>query len=144
MSDSIQYEFLQFLTQPDFDAINELLKVYESSANRDRIEEILTEDYIAVARNAEGVIVGMAELVVYNKLTTGPTALIEDVVVLESYRCHGIGRTIWHMLVEKARERGCKYYFFTSNPTREAAHHLYKEVLGIEPWRTTLFRQNLK
>jgi GNAT superfamily N-acetyltransferase len=62
--------------------------------------------YVAVAEH-EGAVVGMATLqVVISTAEGGPSGLIEDVVVRESYRGQGIGQMLMNHLVAWAENRG--------------------------------------
>jgi ATP-dependent 26S proteasome regulatory subunit len=54
---------------------------------RNRVEEILDEgSVIIVARNSQRQIIGMTTLICYSKLAKGLVGIVEDVVVLDSYR----------------------------------------------------------
>lgn len=88
-----------------------------------------------------GEILGMLSLVIVD-IPTGRKAWIEDVVVDEKAR----GLRIGHALVEKAKEEakllGAKKIYLTSNPSRVAAHRLYKSC-GFDEYDTCVFRINI-
>ena len=82
------------------------------------------------------------EYIVFFDIPTYCKAWIEDVVVDEKAR----GLRIGHALVEKAKEEakllGAKKIYLTSNPSRVAAHRLYKSC-GFEEYDTCIFRINI-
>ncbi len=86
----------------------------------------------------EGVSIGMATLALVVK-TTGITAHVEDVAVLEAARGKGAGRGLMEKLIERARVRGATMVVLTSRPSRAAAHALYLK-LGFEKYDTQVFR----
>ena len=103
------------------------------------LEQMLQNDNTHLfAAEHEGTIVGMLTLVIVD-IPTGRKAWIEDVVVDSAFR----GRKIGEALVEKAKVEasalGVKKLYLTSNPSRKAAHALYKKC-GFEIYDTTLFR----
>jgi ribosomal protein S18 acetylase RimI-like enzyme len=86
----------------------------------------------------DGVVVGSLTLAFY-RIPTGLKAWIEDVVVDESARGHGVGEALNLAAVDEARARGAKNVSLTSRPSREAANRLYQR-LGFEPYETNLYR----
>ena len=125
-----------------FEGINRLLPQLSTSANPlspSDIERLLANDsthlYIA---EIDGKIVGMLSLVVVD-IPTGLKVWIEDVVVDKVAR----GLHIGHALVERAKAEaeslGARKIYLTSNPSRKAAHALYRKC-GFEHYDTTLFR----
>ncbi len=72
----------------------------------------------------DGPLVGFALLVVFSTLT-GARGLVEDVVVDETARNHGVGTSLVEHLVQAARDEGCRTLDLTSRPSREAANRLY-------------------
>ena len=124
------------------EALEQLLPQLSSSAtmpSEEYIESMLNNEnfYLFVAEH-EGAIVGMLSLVVVD-IPTGRKAWIEDVVVDSRAR----GLRIGQALVEEAKvcvkEIGAKKIYLTSNPSRKAAHALYKKC-GFEEYDTTVFR----
>ena len=108
----------------------------------EQIENLLADGntHLLVAE-ADGAIAGILSLVVVN-IPTGSKAWIEDVVVDSNFR----GQKIGFQLVEKAKETalglGVKKIYLTSNPSRQAAHKLYKNC-GFEEYNTYVFRKTL-
>ncbi|MEY2973778.1 MAG: hypothetical protein RIR49_198 [Actinomycetota bacterium] len=89
----------------------------------------------------DGVVVGSLTLAFY-RIPTGLKAWIEDVVVDESARGHGVGEALNLAAIDEARARGAKNVSLTSRPSREAANRLYRR-LGFEPYETNLYRYQL-
>ena len=89
----------------------------------------------------EGRIVGSLTLATY-RIPTGLKAWIEDVVVDESARGHGVGESLNRAALEEARRRGAKDVSLTSRPSREAANRLYQR-LGFQIRQTNLYRYQL-
>jgi ribosomal protein S18 acetylase RimI-like enzyme len=86
----------------------------------------------------DGRIVGTLTLVVF-PIPTGLRAWIEDVVVDESARGHGVGAELTKEAVRLAREAGAKTVDLTSRPSRAAANRLY-ERLGFQQRESKLYR----
>ena len=84
---------------------------------------------VLIARDPDekGDIVGMLALVIY-RVPTGLRSIVEDVVVDESRRGHGIGKALMFHAIKLAREAGASGVSLTSNPRREAANHLYQSI----------------
>lgn len=91
-----------------------------------------------LAARIDGEIVGVLVLALYPTLT-GRKAWIEDVVVDTSMRGAGIGRALVERAIAEASARGATTIDLTSNPSREAAHRLYR-ACGFEERATTPFR----
>ncbi len=83
-------------------------------------------------------IVGTLTLVTFS-LLTGVRARIEDVVVDESARGHGVGAALTGEAVRLATAAGARSVDLTSRPGREAANRLYRR-LGFEPRDSTVYR----
>ena len=96
---------------------------------------------VLVAR-LDGVIVGTLTLVVF-RIPTGVRAWIEDVVVDDSARGHGVGDLLNRFALDLARSKGAKTVDLTSRPSREAANRLYQRI-GFEPRETNVYRYDLK
>jgi ribosomal protein S18 acetylase RimI-like enzyme len=95
---------------------------------------------VFVAR-VDGRIVGSLTLVLY-RIPTGLKAWIEDVVVDESARGHGVGEALNHAALEEARRHGAKAVSLTSRPSREAANRLYQRI-GFSARDTNVYRYDL-
>lgn len=91
-----------------------------------------------LAARIDGEIMGVLVLALYPTLT-GRKAWIEDVVVDTSMRGAGIGRALVERAIAEASARGATTINLTSNPSREAAHRLYR-ACGFEERATTPFR----
>jgi ribosomal protein S18 acetylase RimI-like enzyme len=95
---------------------------------------------VFVAR-VDGAIVGSLTLVMY-RIATGLKAWIEDVVVDEAARGHGVGEALNFAALEEARRRGAKAVSLTSRPSREAANRLYQRI-GFAARDTNVYRYDL-
>ena len=83
-------------------------------------------------------IVGAMTLVLF-PIPTGLRAWIEDVVVDDEARGHGVGALINQRAIEIAQAAGAKSVDLTSRPSREAANRLYKR-LGFVERETNVYR----
>ena len=124
------------------EVLEQLLPQLSSSAtmpSEEYIESMLNNEnfYLLVAEH-EGAIVGMLSLVVVD-IPTGRKAWIEDVVVDSRARGLHIGQALVEEAKVCAKEVGAKKIYLTSNPSRKAAHALYKKC-GFEEYDTTVFR----
>ncbi len=95
---------------------------------------------VLVAR-LDGVIVGTLTLVTF-RIPTGVRAWIEDVVVDDAARGHGVGDTLNRFALDLARQKGAKTVDLTSRPSREAANRLYQRI-GFQPRDTNVYRYDL-
>ncbi|WP_433795829.1 GNAT family N-acetyltransferase [Actinoplanes sp. CA-252034] len=109
--------------------------VLDAAALRELIE--WPGNRVLVAR-LDGRIVGTLTLVTF-PIPTGLRAWIEDVVVDEEARGHGVGAALTGEAVRIAREAGARTVDLTSRPTRVAANRLY-ERLGFEIRDSKVFR----
>ena len=89
----------------------------------------------------DGVIVGSLTLVLY-RIPTGLKAWIEDVVVDDAARGHGIGEALNQAALDEARRRGVKAVSLTSRSSREAANRLYQRI-GFTARETNVYRFDL-
>lgn len=87
-------------------------------------------------------IAGILCLTVY-RVPTGLRSIIEDVIVDEGMRRRGIGEALMREAIELAREAGAEGVSLTSNPSREAANHLYQSM-GFELRKTNPYFYKLK
>ncbi len=95
---------------------------------------------VFVARVA-GAIVGSLTLVSY-RIPTGLKMWIEDVVVDEAARGHGVGEALNMAALDEARRHGAKAVSLTSRPSREAANRLYLRI-GFTVRDTNVYRYDL-
>ncbi|WP_231897619.1 GNAT family N-acetyltransferase [Ilumatobacter coccineus] len=107
--------------------------------SREALAELVegTDTVVFIAR-VDGAIVGSLTLAFY-RIPTGIKAWIEDVVVDDAARGHGIGRRLNEAALDVARERGAKNVSLTSRPSREAANRLYQRI-GFKIRETNLYR----
>jgi ribosomal protein S18 acetylase RimI-like enzyme len=96
---------------------------------------------IAVDREAEDRILGSLTLAWF-RIPTGVRAWIEDVVVDEAARGHGVGDLLNRAALDRARELGAKTVDLTSRPSREAANRLYQRI-GFIARDTNVYRFTL-
>ena len=89
----------------------------------------------------DGVIVGSLTLATF-RIPTGVRAWIEDVVVDESARGHGVGEALNRAALDRARAEGAITVELTSRPSREAANRLYQR-LGFVARDTNVYRFTL-
>ena len=96
---------------------------------------------IAVDREADDRILGSLTLAWF-RIPTGVRAWIEDVVVDETARGHGVGELLNRGALDRARELGAKTVDLTSRPSREAANRLYQRI-GFVARDTNVYRYSL-
>ncbi len=89
----------------------------------------------------DGQIVGTLTLVTF-RIPTGVRAWIEDVVVDDAARGHGVGDQLNRFALDIARQKGAKTVDLTSRPSREAANRLYQRI-GFQPRETNIYRYDL-
>ena len=97
---------------------------------------------IAVDREADDRILGSLTLAWF-RIPTGVRAWIEDVVVDETARGHGVGESLNRAALDRARELGAKTVDLTSRPSREAANRLYQRI-GFVARDTNVYRYDLE
>jgi ribosomal protein S18 acetylase RimI-like enzyme len=103
------------------------------------IANSMTELYVA---RVDGEIMGSLTLCMF-VIPTGIRAIIEDVVVDGRARGRGVGESLSHFALERAKARGCKTVDLTSRPSREAANRLYQRI-GFVLRETNVYRYDLK
>ena len=96
---------------------------------------------VAVDRDADDRILGSLTLAWF-RIPTGVRAWIEDVVVDEEARGHGVGELLNRAALDRARELGAKTVELTSRPSREAANRLYQRI-GFVARDTNVYRFSL-
>jgi ribosomal protein S18 acetylase RimI-like enzyme len=95
---------------------------------------------VFIAR-VDGKIVGSLTLVTF-RIPTGIRAWIEDVVVDESARGHGVGEALNQAAIAEAQHKGAVTVDLTSRPSREAANRLYQRI-GFVQRDTNVYRYSL-
>lgn len=114
-----------------------------SSSSPPPSRELLTDlvegaDTAVFLARVDGAIVGTLTLAFY-RIPTGVKAWIEDVVVDDAARGHGVGRLMNDAALDEARRRGAKNVSLTSRPSREAANRLYQRI-GFKQRDTNVYR----
>lgn len=94
-----------------------------------------------VARDDSDSIVGTLTLALF-RIPSGPRAWIEDVVVDQSARGHGVGEALTQAALRVAAGAGTRSVDLTSRPSREAANRLYQR-LGFGLRETNVYRYQL-
>lgn len=111
--------------------------------NRERLDDIVRHQATTLfLARVDGRIVGSLTLAVF-PIPTGIRAWIEDVVVDESVRGHGVGEALNRYALEQARVQGAITVELTSRPSREAANRLYQR-LGFVSRDTNVYRFSLE
>jgi len=107
--------------------------------SREQLQAIISSDAstVFIAR-VDGHIVGSLTLAVF-LIPTATRAWIEDVVVAESARGHGVGEALNTAAIAEARRRGAITVELTSRPSRESANRLYQR-LGFVARDTNVYR----
>ena len=129
------------LTDELSDAVEAMLPQLSETAVFDRglIERAVASEathlYVATL---DGAIVGTASLCIY-PIPTGLRGHIEDVVVGEAARGHGLARRLIDHLVAEGRRMGLRTIDLTSRPSRTAAIRLY-ETSGFVKRDTNVYR----
>jgi ribosomal protein S18 acetylase RimI-like enzyme len=95
-------------------------------------------DTVLFIARVDGAIVGSLTLAFY-RIPTGLKSWIEDVVVDDATRGHGVGRLLNEAALAEAKRRGAKDVSLTSRPSREAANRLYQRI-GFEARTTNVYR----
>lgn len=110
--------------------------------SRSQLEALVASEAssLFIAR-VDGVIVGSLTLATF-RIPTGVRAWIEDVVVDESARGHGVGEALNRAALDRARAEGAITVELTSRPSREAANRLYQR-LGFVTRDTNVYRFTL-
>ncbi|MGW3094594.1 N-acetyltransferase family protein [Streptomyces sp. NPDC001102] len=138
----IQVEAAREADQELVDALGRLLPQLSRSArplDAQALARVLACDTntVLVARADHG-IVGTLTLTTV-ALPSGLRARVEDVIVDEAARGHGIAGLLMERALRLAREAGARTVDLTSRPDREAANRLY-ERLGFQRRGSTVYR----
>jgi ribosomal protein S18 acetylase RimI-like enzyme len=102
---------------------------------------IASESSVLFVARVENQIVGSLTLATF-RIPTGIRAWIEDVVVDESARGHGVGEALNRAALNEAKRRGAITVELTSRPSREAANRLYL-WMGFVVRETNVYRYTL-
>ncbi|MBI4240036.1 GNAT family N-acetyltransferase [Candidatus Uhrbacteria bacterium] len=111
------------------DDIRALVAQLDSTADvsEESLRHAMLQGYVCFEKNTDGRIVGMGWIFPRQTLLR-KQAVIEDMIVDESYRGKGLGEKILNSLLVWAREQGVEVVELTTNPKRIAANNLYKKV----------------
>ncbi len=125
-----------------FDRLIPQLSSSSPPPTADQLADLVGNDHtVLFLARLDGAIVGSLTLAFY-RIPTGLKSWIEDVVVDESARGHGVGEALSRRALDEARRRGAKDVALTSRPSRAAANRLYRR-LGFEPRETNVYRYRL-
>lgn len=107
------------------------------------LAELIDSNYadVLVVKSNDKVVASGIVFYLKNPGHETPFAFIEGVVVDESVRGQGVGKTITTYAIELAKKNKCYKIIFTSGTDREDAHKFY-EKLGFKKWGVE-FRMNL-
>lgn len=136
-------EIVEDPTAEVVDALARLLPQLSSATppDADELRTIIAGGSTVFIARVDGQIVGSLTLVLY-RIATGLKAWIEDVVVDEAARGHGVGEALNLAALEKARRHGAKAVSLTSRPSRAAANRLYQRI-GFSSRDTNVYRYEL-
>lgn len=136
-------EIVEHPTEEVVEALARLLPQLSSSTPPDKAQlaTIMAGSSTVFVARVDGAIVGSLTLVMY-RIATGLKAWIEDVVVDEAARGHGVGEALNNAALDEARRRGAKAVSLTSRPSREAANRLYQRI-GFSARDTNVYRYDL-
>jgi ribosomal protein S18 acetylase RimI-like enzyme len=93
----------------------------------DQLREVVSNQTVLVARDADGAVLGTLTFVLY-RVSSGLKGRIEDVIVDESARGRGVGEALVQAGMRRAAEAGVLMLELTSMPYRESANRLYKRL----------------
>ncbi len=137
------------VTQELHEALQRLipqLGAHKIPPTRDELRKLIESESSAllVAREPKenDPIAGILSLTIY-RVPTGLRSMIEDVIVDENMRRHGIGEALVRYAIELARVAGASGVSLTSNPQREAANQLY-QAMGFELRKTNPYFYKIK
>ena len=138
-------EIAREATDEVLEALHRLIPQLSSSSapvSAAELHDIVTSDssVLFIAR-LDNRIVGSLTLATF-RIPTGIRAWIEDVVVDESARGHGVGEALNRAALDEAKRRGAKTVDLTSRPSREAANRLYRRI-GFVARETNVYRYEL-
>jgi ribosomal protein S18 acetylase RimI-like enzyme len=127
----VEVETVTQVTDELVTALQRLLPQLSTSAaplDAGKLAQIIQHQAVTllVARR-HGAIVGMLTLVMF-PLPTGHRARIEDVVVDEAARGHGIGAALTTAALRRAHQQGARTIDLTSRASRVAANRLYERL----------------
>ena len=107
----------------------------EPALARERFGDIARQpDRILLVAECDGGVVGSADLLIVRNLTHAgdPWAAVENVIVDQAGRRHGVGRALMTEVVRRCDDAGCYKIQLLSRKHRHEAHAFYAS-LGFEP-----------
>jgi ribosomal protein S18 acetylase RimI-like enzyme len=139
---SIEVDAVRQVTDELVEACRRLLPQLSSAAaalDADELARIVDHqaNTLLVARD-QGAIVGMLTLVTF-PLPSGLRGRIEDVVVDQEARGHGVGTALTMAAIDLARQEGARNVDLTSRASRVAANRLYQR-LGFQLRDSNVYR----
>lgn len=133
----------------DDDVVEAVLRLLPQVSSRgsdvtaERVRRVVQQPSTTViVAKVDGRVVGSATLIRLLSLV-GQFGYVEEVVVDESVRGAGIGRSLIEGLADIARAEGLDFLELTSRPARDAANRLYQS-LGFALRETNVYRLDLK
>jgi ribosomal protein S18 acetylase RimI-like enzyme len=138
----VEVEAVHQVTEELVEAAGRLLPQLSSSAaplSADDLTEIVSHQAttLFIARS-KGVIVGMLTVVTF-LLPSGLRARIEDVVVDQEARGHGVGTALTIAALGLAQQQGARSIDLTSRASRVEANRLYQQ-LGFQLRDSNVYR----
>lgn len=144
MQSAIRIESLTSFSKQDVDTIRALTQALGKNAKPltdNDLKEIITSPIttLIVAREqTQNTIVGMTTLAIY-RIPYVKKAYLDDLIVAETHRGHGIGSQLLHWAASQAKKQGAAYIDFTSRPRRGHSNKLYNK-LGFSKRDTYVYR----
>jgi ribosomal protein S18 acetylase RimI-like enzyme len=111
---------------------------YKELTENDLREMVLSSGTTLLVARAEKKIVGMITLLVF-RIPYVKKAYLDDLVIDETYRGHGIAKKLMHQALNLAKEKGASYIDLTARPRRAEGNSLY-ESLGFQKRETNVYR----
>lgn len=142
----VQVSYVEDVDQATAEGVARLVPQVSSRADNVSAERVRSVargpgSCLVIARIGDQV-VGSATLLILRTLV-GAFGYVEEVVVDEPVRGHGIGAKLVSEVLAVAEDRGLDFVQLTSRPARKAANRLYGS-LGFSRRETNVYRYNLR
>jgi ribosomal protein S18 acetylase RimI-like enzyme len=137
-------EELQDTTHESAEAIRGLIKQIGDHCKEltdDDFRDMITSpmNHLFVTREkATNKIVGMVTVLVY-RIPYAKKAYVDDFVIDNAYRNHGLGTHLFHKAMDFAKSQKVAYVQFTSSQKREGSNEFYNK-LGFQKRDTNVYR----
>lgn len=137
-------EELQDTTHESAEAVRDLIKQigdhYKELTDDDFRDMIASPmNHLFVTREkATNKIVGMVTVLVY-RIPYAKKAYVDDFVIDNAYRNHGLGTHLFHKAIDFAKSQNVAYVQFTSSQKREGSNEFYNK-LGFQKRDTNVYR----